>query len=68
MAYLARVITLVVQSANKLHHVAHSVLRTRVKHVNFRVVEGVTGVCHGIACLPCTDGDESIPSCNVPAA
>ena len=62
--YLASVIASVVQGPHKLHHVAHSVLWARIKHVDFWVVEGVARVSHGIPRLPCADGDESITACS----
>ena len=61
--YLACVIASVVQGANQLHHVAHPVLWTRVKHVDIRVEERVAWISHGISGLPCTDGNESIATC-----
>ena len=61
--YLACVIASVVQGANQLHHVAHPVLWTRVKHVDIRVEERVAGISHGISGLPCADGNESIAAC-----
>ena len=64
MAHLAEVIAGVVQGANQFHHDAHAVLWPGVKlAAHLGVVEGVSGVSDGIACLPCADGDEGVTTC-----
>lgn len=54
-SYLAGVVALVVQGTHQLHHVAHPVLWTRVKHVDLRMIKGVPGISHGIPSLPRAD-------------